>query len=505
MDRSTASACRILRHAVLASTWALLALSQATFADQMLTIVDQLNQPVTGATILIGFEDGNPFPGNRMTTDASGQAPVPSDWKAALPLTVVAPGYVTSTVPLAVPGAQILELSPQESNQEIEIAGEAIDFGRLRQDGKVDFALVMPSLRPDALLSFDLSTVMSPKVDVITVVGREIEIPSNIALPDQTETYIFPINFNKPQYRTYVREPGQYRVTATRGQFPLQRVVNDIRAGKSMFEVINHFSFMGSGAQLVNASQNVGGVNLSVNQTRFEGQFDVKAPKIKTDEVIISLGLNEVDGLLNPTDLKRLRSEERLALKKNNTGGSSVISLLLKDAKSLEKQGWLYDALTLRSIFPLNTNIDEQPNASDEQSFSQMSFSNNPADALVNPTFLPLIAQPEIRDNVLITAIPAMPAGMSPLAMYWIYSEIEKVGEGSVKSEKRTRQWEILSPSWRAQIELPRLALEKRPDRQYRWEVLFLARKNQVEGGTPRTNRVDLSSITHVTRNAIDL
>lgn len=478
--------------------------SQA-WGSAFLTIVDEQRQPVAGATILIGFEDGNPFPGNMLTTNATGQAAVPSDWKAALPLTVMATGFVTSTVPLALPGAQILELSHQEANLEIEIAGITSGFGRLREDGKVDFGLVMPALSPSSMLNFDLASVMSPYMDTIEIVGRSLEIPSNITLPDQIESYILPIRFNKPQFRSYVREPGQYRLTATHGQFPLQRVVNDIRAGKSMFEVINHFNFIETGSVPVTVNENVSGVQLPVDQTRFSGQIDVTAPAITKDQVIISLGLAEIDGLMSPTDLKRLKSQESLRLKKMESAPATVISLLIKDnSKKKSMASWFYEVLSMRSILAPSNEVTPDPEGKSEN-YNQMSFHMQAATSTIRPEFLPLLDLPVVEEHVLRVSVPTLSEGMQPVAMYWVLSEIEKIGNGDMKSERRTRLWEVWSSSWNPMIELPRINPTRRPDRTYRWEVLFMAQKTTFAENAANAQDVDLSRVTNITRHAVDL
>src|SRR4051812_18333384 len=85
----------------LATLCSLLLISQLAMATDVVSVVDANNQPIQNATILLGFEAGNPFPNNTLTTGAAGTASVPGDWKAALPVTVQAPGYITTTIPVA--------------------------------------------------------------------------------------------------------------------------------------------------------------------------------------------------------------------------------------------------------------------------------------------------------------------------------------------------------------------------------------------------------------------
>src|SRR5262245_39282421 len=62
-----------------------------------LTVVTEANQPIPGANVLIGKKIDDPFTGNNLTTDASGQVEIPVNFKAPLPVTIQAPGYITVT------------------------------------------------------------------------------------------------------------------------------------------------------------------------------------------------------------------------------------------------------------------------------------------------------------------------------------------------------------------------------------------------------------------------
>lgn len=475
-------------------------------STDVLSVVDKNGQPIANATILLGYEQGNPFPGNVLTTDAAGNANIPADWKAALPVTVTAPGYISSTIPVALPGELDIMLTKQEGQQEFEVRGTATDFGRLVTDGNVDFALVIPALSREQMLGFDLSTVISPKTDTISIIGNDVDLPSNIALPRQTENYIFPITLDKPDYRSFMRDVGQYLLTAIHGKFPLQRVVNDIRAGKSIFEVINHFTFIEGGQKTVDVQGNLPGANIAVNSTPFSGSVNVTAPNLSGGQVMVGLSLNEQNGLFVPNDLKRYTSGQTIALKANITGGSqSILALLLEDSNAL--------ATDMRPFAPFETfmhlndgmKLMATSNPANAQDFQKLSFAILPAQGTVAPQFLPLINKPTLANNVLTLDPPAVPNGLTPVATYLVFSEVETVGTGKVKSEKRTRLWEVWSHAWLQQVELPKMNFTIRPDRKYRWEVMFMARPANFVGADKLGTRVDLNTVTHVTRNAMDL
>lgn len=491
--------------------------SLVSYADQqdLLTVIDEAGKPIAGASILLGYEVGNPFGGNVLTTAANGTASVPTDWKAALPVTVQAPGFIASTVPVAVPGSHRIQLTRQEGQASYEIKGTTTDYGRLITDGKVDFSLVIPALSREQLLAFDLSSVISPENDTITIIGNSQNIPSNIALPQQTENYIFPIELNKPDYRTFVRSAGEYKVVATRGTFPLKRVVDEIRGGKSIFEVINHFTFVGSGERMVTVRGNTAGANLPVNQMTFNSTINVKAPAFAPAHEMLAMALIEKDGLMMPSDLKRFTANQSMALKSNSTVGSAMVLSLLVD-KPKEKidpnQGpvtpeeFLVQAVQPFVINAMDDGADEIAALAAEYDLSKLSFAVQAGNTAANPQFLPMVAKPQINNqNVVKLQVPALGAGLSPAGTYLVFSEIETLGDGKMKNERRTRLWEVYASGWLPQIELPTLKFNRKTDRKYRWEVLFLARPSNVIPQTDAVNKVDLNVISHISRNALDL
>ena len=81
------------------------------------------------------------------------------------------------------------------------------------------------------MIYFDIGWMVSPEYDVLKVLGREIAIPSNVAMPRQEESYFFPITLDKPNFRMFVRRPGNYEFLTLHAQFPLNRVADDFRAG----------------------------------------------------------------------------------------------------------------------------------------------------------------------------------------------------------------------------------------------------------------------------------
>lgn len=475
-------------------------------ARDMITVVDEHQRPVANATVLLGYEVGNPFPGNSLTTNANGVAAVPNDWKAALPVTVQAQCYVTATLPVSMPGTMTIQISLQESQDAIEIKGKTTDFGRLINDGKAHVGLVVPGIDPKQILSFDMSTVLSPQVDTITVIGNTVSLPSNITLPDQTVTYIFPIRLNKPDYRSYVRNPGPYLMSATHASFPFQRVVNDIRGGKSIFEVINFFTFIEGAQKEINVTGNIAGVDLAVNAIPFKTSVSVKAPALDANQVMVGVSLREQNGLLMPTDIKRFASGQSMNLTTSPTP-PSLLSLLMVDANSAVGGAMATMSNALSPINPfdsyLNTNAQTERKA---QSFAQLSFAMQSSVNGATPQFLSLISAPIWDANyILKMSPPVLPSGLTSVATYMVLTEIKDFNNGGVNSEQATRLWEVWSDGWLNQVELPKLPIQRKTNCKYRWQVMYMARPVGAKFDEDSPNRVDIKTITHVTRNTLDI
>ena len=138
-----------------------------------------------------------------------------------------------------------------------------------------------------------MSTVMSPKTTAISVLGQTVNVPTNISLPSQTVTYVFPVPFNKPDYTTFVRNNGQYVLSVTHGNFPLSQVAGDIRAGKTIFDEINYMTFVEGSQSPITVNGNAAGANLIVNQTAFSTSAAVQAPVLTSSRMILTLATKQ--------------------------------------------------------------------------------------------------------------------------------------------------------------------------------------------------------------------
>lgn len=497
-----------------------------TVSDHFIKVVNESQQPISGASIMIGHDLDDPFQGNLVRTDLKGLASVPTDWKMALPVTISSSSYITTTFANIEPTGQVFQLHQKDLPAQLEVKGDAIDFEGIRQNGRLDFALIFPALTKRQLLQFDAQSIISPQTDRIRVVTENIDIPSNISLPRQRETYIIPITFNKPTYRMYVKQPGQYRMTAAHGQFPLRQVINDFRSGKSFFEIINHFRFLSGGQKDVQVNGNIDGQDISVNRIPFNADISVTAPQFADENVMISLSLVEQSGLYFPSDLKRVMPGETMNLKvpSNAAEGSYVVSLLtpksqldiVDSIKLVPDEGngingnarngngvqnpelfnHLLEGASQKLFNFLNPKLLPEP---EKEEVTGLSLAMSPADT--TPEFIGLVRPPELIEGGLKLTTPEFSNGIMPVATYVIFSEITPGSSEDLRAEERNRLWEVFVPGWTSYVSLPQVEFEVDPTKQLRWEVFFLGRDSSVES----TGEYFLDGVTHLSRNSLDL
>jgi len=475
------------------SVIAILATWSATLHAVQLTVVDAYGHSVAGARILVGQKEGIPFAGNLVTTNDMGFALLPDAWTTPLPVTVDKPGYLRVTYNNVVPNLPILTIQQEDRDDRLEFKGSLTNYGTIRTDGKVDFGLVIPAIRRDQLLNLDVSVMVSPESDMISVVGKDVEIPSNLTLPEQRESYIFPITLNKPNYRMFARTAGMHRFAALHGQFPLKRVVDDVRAKEPIYDVINHLNLIQTGIVDLDLKNDVTGRDIAVNQIQFSNSLTVKAPVLAANQVMLTLAMTSRDGYLIPSDIKRLQSNETLPMKVAADGDKIAVSVILREMDN-QVFGMLSELLPSAFYDTFNTQLQKK-----SVNMSQVSLALHPAN-LSAPQFLNWVAPPVLKSTTdLSFTQPASVTGIEEMATYVVYSKITTVGSGKATVQMRTRLWEMWTPGWVNGIQVPELPSATANGDKFRWEVMFLGSQG-VSQNKPLPERV-----THVSRNALDI
>jgi len=191
-----------------------------TGAVQVRVVEAGSGAPIEGAFVLVGPRPGEPFAGNWAITDGGGLA---SFAHAALagPVTVTAGAAGWSWFTIAAVDAADLVLPlrpmpPPATPVQIGdfVSGIDVNNGSYHLgDGFVDMALILPALRLEQLTSFDLASLMGPP-EIVTILGQEFEVPSNLFLPQQWELLT---EINKDHWYLYPT-PGTYTLSAMSGR-----------------------------------------------------------------------------------------------------------------------------------------------------------------------------------------------------------------------------------------------------------------------------------------------
>lgn len=455
------------------SSWSALSKSERS---ALIQVVNQFNEPIENAQILIGSATGNPFQDNFLATDKNGAVVVPSDWSTSEHVTVDAPGYIRQTLLSQAPGNITIKLNKAYLSIPAMITGEVTQLPVVNGDKNIDFGLVMSALTRADLLNFDLNLVLSPFNDVLTVAGQSAAVPSNISLPTQKESYIFNFTISKPKYRYYSPTTGDRRILAAAGKFPFKTVIDELRDGKPFYELINYFDLTGGGLRDVNVKSPSINLNIPGNELKFNSQVTITSPQLNADEVFITMAANEVSGYLIPTGIRKMDSKSSATL--NTLAGKPIYTL-----SAIKKQG---EFMTTAS------------------GADRLSAAFTPYKAGSAPILMPLINDPSISsaNNAYKISLPSInkTKGVSGVAVTASISEITQIPDGSSTVTQLIRKWEIMGNDWPKDIQLPKWPLNSASGRK-RFDVNFIGSttKSSVVLGDELVN-----AATHLTHSSVE-
>jgi hypothetical protein len=440
-----------------------------------LNVVGDDLQPLANARVLIGSELDAPFAGNYLTTDAQGHLDLPAGWTDAAPVTIEADEYLRATYYAQEPGDRTYRLRKKAitSTSQFEMKGLTQGHNIQDKDGFVDFSLVIPALTRNDFMSFDINSVISPQSDIISVLGQEAEVPSNVTFPKQKESYFLPVTLDKPGYRVYFNEAGFHRVFAARGRFPFKDVVDQMRAKAPFYNLVNYFTIQGGGVKDLNLTRSSTSVDLSVKDLDFKSKVSVQAPSIGGDETMMVVGVAHMAEYMIPTDVKMLKSGQKMSISALDSKGS-VFSILKKTA-----------------------DMESISNGS-----GRLSAVLVPAGAGVAPKFLPMLQDPTLASNGdLLVAKTNSISGVNPIATYAILSQVQETKQGSQKIKINSSYWEVYAPKWIEVVSLPKWPAGNPVAGKMHWEVNLI--------GSLSVSDVDLgpsmiNNATHVTHSSLD-
>jgi hypothetical protein len=440
--------------------------------EALLKVASVDGTPLANAQVLIGERMDQPFPENFLSTDGSGQFIAPEAWDTAQMVTVAAPGHIRATFMGQIPEGQTFVLNPDVSLANYELKGKGNGFQTKDRDGFIDFAVMMPAMMRNDLFAFNINAFISPQTDRIEAAGQQLQIPSNVSLPRQSERYlIVNVTLDKPQYRMYFGTPGNKWVYTAKGQFPFKDVVNELRNNKEFFELINYFKIQGGSLKQVAVNNPSVIQDLPVNELVFNQSQAVRAPAFASDDFVIAAAAAQFQGMYFPTDVKSVTSGQTLNMTFAAGSDPYVLTVLSKRNELNSGNGRLTAAF-------------------------QKNIKGTAA------TLLPLMTKPTVKAEDSIAIIPvAAPKGLQAAATYAALSQVEKKQQGQVVTETVQKKWEVYSLGWQQQIQLPEWPLEKPIVGIKRWESSLMATEGQISVElSPRM----LNNISHATRAQTD-
>jgi len=454
--------------------------SQNPWAVFNLTITDLDGTPIEGAEVMIGEDANIPFYGNVLTTDHDGHVAIPQTWRDPQPVTITAQGFVKATYLSLAPGIQTLKVRRASesivSSSRFELKGNSSGFGNLKNDGVFDLGLVVQAIPRAQISTMSLQSLISPETDHFTVLGQSVDLPSNITIPDQTESYYFPLHFAKPTYRLYLPQNGAWQIAALHARVPFKATIDALQSGKSMIDIINSFDFREGSITPVNLTQNSTTLDLAVNQTQYVKNLKFTAPAYDASLNLLTISLANSNGSYYPTDIKNATpgATVQMSAPANSQDGMILAAFRKANAKATGAEVDQYSAVTL-------------PN-SEQRPFDPL--------RLVNP--------PQANADQLVLDTPTAPTELTPVMTYGVFSMVTLVTQGHLQMETKQPLWDVWAPSWVQKLDLPKQTPPTPgANQKLRWEVGFDA---QFTGQTRVPPGPDaLEKITHVTRSAVDL
>ena len=445
-------------------------------SEAQIKVINQFGEPVQGAQILIGDAQGSPFLNNFFTTDQAGRAAIPAEWSGPAAVTVDAAGYIRQTLLNVNPGDLTLKMNNAFLAQRAEVRGLVTQLPVVNGDKLIDFALVMPVVAKADLLNFDFGQVISPYNDTFTAAGQTSDIPSNVSLPKQNESYFINVTLDKPLYRLKVPNLGPKKFVAIRGRFVFKTVVAELRAGKRFDELINHFSILGGSVRETTLTNTLTTMDIPANEMEFKNTLSVNSMNTGADELMLVLATNEMNGSMIPSDVKRTTNGQPTKLQSLVGKPAFIVSVMKKQAEFMS-----------------------QAPGTDRMSASLLPYSSTGA----QQRLLPLIANPTIitSGNYIIT-LPSAPttAGINAIAVSASISDLVETQDAGKTVLIPNRKWDIVGLGWTQQISLPKWPLDNSTARK-RVEV------NYIGSTSSKITRLDNSLIenaTHITHASTD-
>lgn len=450
-----------------------------------IAVTDQSGRALKNANVQIELFKSSEF--QHFITDDNGIVELPRTNRGAFNLRVNKAGYMPLNLNLKNSSGQMsITLSRKDKPAGyIEILGETNGYPSLQQDGWIDFSLVLKSLDRKELVTFNMGNFISPETDTLSILGNDINVPSNVSIPEQTENYFFTVTFNKPEFRLYVPAADESKIFAIHGKMPLNKMVDDYQADKTFFEMLNNVDFLSLGDKVIKTNKDVKGLTITSATNDLDKKVSVTAPKLNNNKVMLAVSAFKEGDNYFFTDIKKVEAGGKVELTTKKNNDSYLISILLNDSEA-------------RSFRELSLFLMDNPMRDNKYDFNQMSYHIYKGSS-VTPKFLPLVPEPAFSESkALVTAtIPAVASGINAYA-----SVVNLYRIASVSQEYSVEQRELLysnsTAGWTDKFDLSGKSFNFKKGETYAWEVIYLGSDN-----ASYNNAINWDVVTHVTRNSV--
>lgn len=449
-------------------------------AEGNIVVVDENLEPVRDAQVLFGNALNDPFPGNYLQVDQNGVLPIPSAWKGEATVTVNSVGFMRQSYLDLQPQGQLFKMKRLILPNNFEVNGLTTGHALKDKDDWLDVGLVMVPLSKEDLMTFDISKIISPLTETITVVGRKVEVPGNITIPKQKENYIIPITIEKPLYRISFSRAGDKSLYGLRAQFPFKKVIKELSSNTPFYDLVNYFSFLSSTTQSTNLTSPVTKLDLNLSDQLLNQKLSVQAPVFAEQQVMVSVLAMQMDGKWLPTDVKKFESAQAKVMSAVTLENTVLVSVLKN-----------------KSEFDFNA-----------PGFDRLSAVVKKAQEKENETFLPLIKDPRIvsSDEAELSLPATVPVQLQRLGSYAAVNALirTKDSQGKVSTEVR-KQWEFYGQGWKEKIRLPLFPARLRglDSKDRRLEVMYIGSTDQ-RLNTEKIGTEFMEDATHITRSSVD-
>ncbi len=382
---------------------------------------------------------------------------------------------------------------------------------KTQKDGQVDFGISVSSANRDQILGFHLNMILSPFSEMMEILGQDFTVPSNLAFPEQDESYIFPFTMEKSKQSIRFLGRGQKTFVTLSGRFPVKPVFDAMRNDKSFSDIMNYFDMKGATVTGCNLQSDNQQQSVTINEQKIEAEKTFKLPAVfnPASEMLVAVSFSELqDKSFIPVDIRRIESNTKPILK---TLGPAPLLLNVKYPVVDLSYRDLVKTMSSRFV-----------------SWEQES---------VAPEMLPFLKSPKILSDssMLEIELPQLPTGLADRGMLVELSLVieQEVGVPRVEGEEPDREGEMPSDQatekvnqirplrkiylsqWQDKVIIKNPEGLKVPKGKKRWSVTLMAGPT-IESSNSKDLRADesasrglielfnISKVTHVTYSAKD-